>query len=1379
MPSKIYNWKRFWCPREGSINLGNSGFLYDPDDQYGKALNPDLVTLKDIIDVPCLVLLGEPGIGKSTTIKTQKEYLDKQVQENGGKTLWFDLRNYQTDIMLKEEIFKDPVYLDWLNNDYNLYLYLDSLDECLQQIKTVSAFLSEKFKKRPDKKCFLRIACRTAVWPQTFEEELKDHWVKENVKVYELAPLRHVDVENAAKENGIPQDEFMKGVIDAEAGPFASKPVTLNFLLNIFKREGRLPPRKIEIYQKGCRILCEKSQERKEKGIKVKLTADQRLMVASRIAAITIFSKKDAVWKGIDEGNVPKDDISEIDISGGFEIVKGENVSVDEAAISETLDTGLFNSRGPNRMGWAHQTYPEFLAANYLCSHNTPLNQIMSLITHPNGKLIPQLHETSAWIASMRNDVFQEIMNIEPEILLQSDVAGADEDSRKELTAGLLRIFDEGIAGDNYFTYKSYRKLKHKSLAEQLKPYMCDKGKNFIVRRTAIEIASYCEETNLLPEIIGIAFDKSEPVHFRDNAANAIAKIGDKELKLKLMPLAKGEAGDDPDDELKVIALSALWPDHISSHELFSMLTKPKNSHFIGSYYMFISHELAKQLKQNDLPDALKWVEEHVPTNRIHDPFEKLSESIMKLAYENLDFPGVLDPFVKAVYSWLKEYDEYLGALFSENEEKRRRVILHIIPLFSNPDDALRMIFRKIVLPSDFSWLIELFLSADADQAKRSFLNLIRYLFDYNPQRMNEIFVACEKSEILRKTFSFFIDPVQLDSPEAQRAKEEYYEYQELMQNRKRELLVPPPEERILQRLNLFESGELMAFWELTMELTLEPDSTHYGSNFEPFVINLPGWKKADKNIKARILNASKKYVIDGNPSSEEWIGSDKINCSAMAGYKALLLLLTEERSFLDNIPSEIWKKWAPTILAYLTGSGSDEDKYYQALVEKAYIHASDEIINTLLILIDKENEKYDNLFILRKVENCWDEKMKSNLFKKIKDKRLKPKCWNHLLKKLFKHNVAGVREYADSLIFVPPPSCGDNRLKMRFSLHLLFIYYGRTVWPTISYIVHEDRNFGRELIEMIASEDRSYGTSQKTFLEEQLSELYIWIHKEYPDVEKENLNGFMTVPNYIADFKNGIINHLAARGTFEACDAISRIMKEFPELDWLKRTLGDAEKNARRGTWTPLKPNELLELVRDRKKRVIHTGDDLLNAIIESLEKLEKEILHGDIPAVEDIWDKNIPKDEKKFSDYITRYLRENLKDKPIIVNREVEIHQGDKTDIQIDAIIVDPQSQNIANKITAIIECKGCWNKKEIETAMETQLINKYLADNICKHGLYLIGCFCCDCWDNEDYKKKDALKHEGLEKARGKYITQAKELSEKYRMDIRAFVLDCSRH
>lgn len=71
--SQIYKWKRFWYPRSGRINLTGFGYLYDPDTDFGHYLNPDLVTFNAIAHLPCLALLGEPGLVRALLLRQSKK----------------------------------------------------------------------------------------------------------------------------------------------------------------------------------------------------------------------------------------------------------------------------------------------------------------------------------------------------------------------------------------------------------------------------------------------------------------------------------------------------------------------------------------------------------------------------------------------------------------------------------------------------------------------------------------------------------------------------------------------------------------------------------------------------------------------------------------------------------------------------------------------------------------------------------------------------------------------------------------------------------------------------------------------------------------------------------------------------------------------------------------------------------------------------------------------------------------------------------------------------------------------------------------------------------------------------------------------------------
>jgi hypothetical protein len=96
MIPKIYNWKRFWCAREGRLNLYDDGYLWDPDSEFGSIHNPGVVSFDALSQTPCLALLGEPGMGKSTAMLNQKVKIDNDLIAKGDSSLWIDLKAFNT-----------------------------------------------------------------------------------------------------------------------------------------------------------------------------------------------------------------------------------------------------------------------------------------------------------------------------------------------------------------------------------------------------------------------------------------------------------------------------------------------------------------------------------------------------------------------------------------------------------------------------------------------------------------------------------------------------------------------------------------------------------------------------------------------------------------------------------------------------------------------------------------------------------------------------------------------------------------------------------------------------------------------------------------------------------------------------------------------------------------------------------------------------------------------------------------------------------------------------------------------------------------------------------------------------------------------------------
>ena len=149
----------------------------------------------------------------------------------------------------------------------------------------------------------------------------------------------------------------------------------------------------------------------------------------------------------------------------------------------------------------------------------------------------------------------------------------------------------------------------------------------------------------------------------------------------------------------------------------------------------------------------------------------------------------------------------------------------------------------------------------------------------------------------------------------------------------------------------------------------------------------------------------------------------------------------------------------------------------------------------------------------------------------------------------------------------------------------------------------------------------------------------------------------------------------------------------------------------------------------------LVRTSTDLMELVQFTLGKYEK-YLHGDCPAVVDLWDKEAsqPVDEEDFSDHLMRYMALDLKG--VIINREVTIRRkqfkegkpGSRTDLWIQVI---DERQKV---LTLCIEVKCNWNSSA-KTAIKDQLVEKYMSGGTAEAGILLLAWFESPNWAQND--------------------------------------------
>jgi hypothetical protein len=226
-----------------------------------------------------------------------------------------------------------------------------------------------------------------------------------------------------------------------------------------------------------------------------------------------------------------------------------------------------------------------------------------------------------------------------------------------------------------------------------------------------------------------------------------------------------------------------------------------------------------------------------------------------------------------------------------------------------------------------------------------------------------------------------------------------------------------------------------------------------------------------------------------------------------------------------------------------------------------------------------------------------------------------------------------------------------------------------------------------------------------------------------------------------------------------------------------------EAEQIMRTKTWTPLTPREVITITDLPSAVLILSAPQLSNVLVRTLRKYETH-LHGEQTPVRALWDMQAgdprrlrPVDEDAVSDQVRLFLKGELVDSGIVVNREVEIGRvpgarlGSRTDIKVEAIS-RTEGGGAYNVITAVIETKGCWNA-ELLSAMQTQLVEDYLVRLAASSGIYLVAWFDKAKWDLAD-SRRARTRDWSRDEAQSQLDAQA--AAQPPAFIVRAVVLDC---
>jgi hypothetical protein len=1175
MVPAVYPWKRFWFPREGQANLADDGFLLDPDSEAAKYHPTDVVAFDAISDTPCMILLGEPGIGKSIALKNEFENLKKSISCSGDQALWFDLRDFSSEDRLERKVFECEEIRQWHLAQNTLHLFFDSLDEGLLRIDNISRVLLSGLQKCSPDRLRLRIASRPLDWQVTLENGLGEMFGKANVRVFQLAPLGKNDVAIAAELSGINVNQFVDQVIHRNVVPFAIKPVTLKFLVGVFEKGGALPASRAGLYLEGCKRLCEEQNPGRRDSPKARgnLVSRQCMAIAARIAAVTQICNRSAIWIGLDEELQPEDVPIE-SLVGGYE---GDSLAVNLTTIREALGTGLFCSRGQSRQGWQHQTYAEYLAAFYLNAHGVPVDRLRGLLLHPDGsgKVIPQLRELAVWLSEMNPQTFELLARTDPEILLRSDMAVASSADRASLASHLLECFESGDVTESLWRMRGdFARLNNPELHGIVRPYLSDISLAREARVAAIEIVSACRLTTLQDDLVDIALNPSEPILVRSRAAAAIGDVGDDKVRAALRPLALGLAGDDPEDELKGFGLLATWPGHLSTQELFAALTPIKNTNVIGgAYYNVLGRGIVGHLRPDDFVTAINWAHQHAKGRDELDRSHKLASDILERAADHLDQPEVLELLATAIFKRMQEYtdcERITAKLCASGDAPRRAVARSMFPRAADRHGAFLIMDVCALGAHDIPWLLKELMNTSGDPAHLVIAEVIsRRLDPEDVETFATVLNEASGDQILRAAIEPLVSPVYLGTPRAIQLKADHDSFVAHQQPKIVNSSIP-----ITQRVSeILGDGNPEAFFRIYWLFRNTYQGTSNGAEL------LRVW--ADLDEKTQILSAAYDHLKKTPPLPQgTWWKEGYFTAGMSAGSCALGLLALHSPTLLDQLADTDWALWSKVILA--DSSAGTDASTRPILVSKAYQRATSTFLSTFNDIVDEEDKRHRQIFVVWHIAELWNEELAALLRSKVSSGNLNPKSFKNTLAKLLSMADPAAKKLAQTIAAGVIPSDGDGRQRAVYATAELISHdphEWEAVWPGL----RANEPFGVEVLQVIASE-HEYNSFATALAEGDIADICIWLSNLGLDkAEDDPTNPAMvTPPKALANWWNSLINFLTYKGTPSACDAIRKLIDALPQYEGLEWSLRQVEDGMRRATWMPLAPTEVMSLAAD-----------------------------------------------------------------------------------------------------------------------------------------------------------------------------------------------------
>ena len=369
------------------------------------AKEPESKSLQDYDHKEAYVLLGAPGIGKTTEFKRESDRQQDACYETARDFI---------ALTVKDEWKSKTLFIDGLDE-----MRTDASEDPRQPLDQIRSRLDELGTPR------FRLSCRNVKWLGSSDETALNRILKtQELILLRLNPLTEEDILFIAQEWDA--EDLVQAVRDRGLSSLLENPLTLDLLLKAGRKED-LPDTLSQTLDQGCIQLSQECNPEHRVASAHSAATDDLLIAAGHSCAIILIAGLDGL--SLPSAMPTKDAPALIEISG-----------VNQEVLQTVLGTRLFEvCEGVARP--YHRQIAEYLAAMYLTkcvSDGLSPGRILAILTDDHARTAAPLRGLAAWLAVLCPKLRLPLIQRDPVgVVSYGDVKGFSIDEKHRLLSEL------------------------------------------------------------------------------------------------------------------------------------------------------------------------------------------------------------------------------------------------------------------------------------------------------------------------------------------------------------------------------------------------------------------------------------------------------------------------------------------------------------------------------------------------------------------------------------------------------------------------------------------------------------------------------------------------------------------------------------------------------------------------------------------------------------------------------------------------------------------------------------------------------------------------------------------------------------------------------